>query len=62
MGGIRVALDEADFRTLVSGGVVTISAGRVVRGQRVEIILSDIGFGRMQAAIDDAMKPNKPAT
>lgn len=53
---IRVALNEEDFRNLVAGKVVTISSGRVVRGISVEIILSDIGWGRMYAAIEEVDK------
>jgi hypothetical protein len=60
MEAIRVALNEADFRDLVAGRVVTISGGRVVRGYIVEIILSDIGWDRMEVAITDAaLKPRE---
>jgi hypothetical protein len=44
---IHVVLSEADFRRLVSG--------QIVETPGVRIILSDIGWGRMTAAIRDAM-------
>jgi hypothetical protein len=43
---IHMALSEQDFRTLVAGGIVET--------QFIRIILSDIGWTRMQKAIDDA--------
>jgi hypothetical protein len=52
----RIALNGEAFRKLVSGEVVrdTGANGRLV----VEIILSDIGFAVMRAAIDEAEKKN----
>jgi hypothetical protein len=48
----RIALNGEAFRKLVSGEPVrdTGANGRIV----VEVILSDIGFAVMRAAIDDA--------
>jgi hypothetical protein len=52
---IRIALNEQDFRGLVAGKTVYavnhVSGG----GIPVEIILSDIGWSRMHAAIIDAI-------
>jgi hypothetical protein len=45
----RIVLDEIKFRELV--------AGRIVRIGEIEIILSDIGWSRMQAAIEQARDP-----
>jgi len=45
----RIVLDEIKFRELV--------AGRIVRIGEIEIILSDIGWSRMQAAIEQAREP-----
>jgi hypothetical protein len=44
---IRIALGEAEFRALVHGQVAKCEA----HGRRVEVILSDIGFAKMQSAI-----------
>lgn len=49
---IYVALGESEFRALVSGRVATVTLNS---GQMVRIIFSDIGFHRMQAAIDFAI-------
>jgi hypothetical protein len=49
---IYVKLTEEHFRLLVSGKEAVVSS---LRGQgEVRIILSDIGGGRMQKALDDA--------
>jgi hypothetical protein len=48
---LRVAMDEQQFRSIVAGGVAVLSTAA---GERVELILSDIGFDRMRAAIDKA--------
>lgn len=48
---VRVALDEDAFRKLVRGEVVRVRS----RGLWVELILSDIGFGRMEKALVDAL-------
>ena len=51
---IRVALNEDDFRKLVAGNVVyTQTEGE---GHPVWIILSDIGFDRIYAAVDTAVQ------
>lgn len=47
---LHVRLDEADFRALVAGGVVEIPTG----DRAVRIILADIGWGAMAAALYDA--------
>lgn len=47
---LRIVLDEAHFRRLVFGGVVGADAG----DERVEIILSDIGWIPMMRAIFEA--------
>ena len=47
----RVALGEEDFRTLVSGGVVK---QRSPGGVEVEILLLDIGWDRMEHALEAA--------
>lgn len=54
---IRVALDEVRFRRLVAGQVVATAAAG---GERVEIILSDIGWQRILRAIVDAMAGGPP--
>lgn len=48
----RVALDEEGFRKLVRGEVVEL---RTADDHRVELILSDIGFGRMVDAVNEAI-------
>lgn len=52
---IRVALDEKDFRGLVNGEIVSVD-GFDFRGIKLDIkmILKDIGWDRMIAAIRDA--------
>jgi hypothetical protein len=45
---IRIVLATTDFEDLVSGRAV------YVRGNKVRIILADIGFSQMRAAIDRA--------
>lgn len=52
MAKLRISLDEADFRRLVAGQVV--GKYPVAGKPTCEIALADIGFGAMQAAIDDA--------
>lgn len=52
--GIRIALGEVEFTALVNGQVVRVA--KPGQDQPVEIILSDIGFGRMQKAIMDAVR------
>lgn len=47
---VHIALAEADFRTLVSGGMVENHAGSTV----VRVILSDIGWTQMLTAVIDA--------
>lgn len=49
---VHVALDEGDFAALVDGQTVTLTAKSVWRDEvSVKLILSDIGFERMKAAI-----------
>lgn len=48
----RVALDEEGFRALVRGEVVRL---RTADDHLVELILSDIGFGRMVDAVNAAI-------
>lgn len=48
IGAIALKLDEEDFKCLVRGGTLKILGGRII------IALSDIGFSRMDAAIDSA--------
>jgi hypothetical protein len=45
-----VALDEKDLRALVKGQSVTKLAPN---GAEVEVILKDIGWGRIAAAVQD---------
>jgi len=52
----HIALDEKDFRTLVAGGVVTVTRSIGNFESDIQIILSDIGFNRMHSAIADAEK------
>lgn len=60
MSEIRVALNEQNFRDLVAGKEIMVDGrwgmapGRVA----VRLILSDIGYTRMLAAVIDA--PNNP--
>lgn len=49
----RVVLDEGGFRALVRGEVVRL---RTADDHYVELILSDIGWGRMEKALVDALK------
>lgn len=44
-----ISLDDEDFRCLVRGGVIKI-------GDRVSICLKDIGFDKMDEAIDMATR------
>jgi hypothetical protein len=53
MTALRVVLDERRFRRLVAGEVVSAAAG----GERVELILSDIGWTAMLRAVCDAIEP-----
>lgn len=46
----HIKLNEDEFRSLVSGGILTIKS----KDSEIMICLSDIGFHRMDAAIDDA--------
>jgi hypothetical protein len=48
---IRAVLDESGFRLIVAGKVGQL---QTYDGTRVDFILSDIGYDRMQQAIDDA--------
>ena len=48
---VRVALSEADFRKLVRGETVI---KETITGKVVELILSDIGWGRIYNAVDTA--------
>jgi hypothetical protein len=50
---IRFALDEKQFRQLVKGQVLRLTAHD---GTEIEIILSDIGFDRMVLAVLDGEK------
>jgi hypothetical protein len=55
---LRVVIDEAGFRRLVSGNPILAHS---TAGLRVEIALSDIGWQRMvQAIIDAATEPHRP--
>jgi len=53
----RVALDEGAFRQLVAGQVLKVIVGD---GDRIEIILSDVGFIPMLRAVLDGMTPGHP--
>lgn len=61
---MRIVLDDEDFRTLISGGVVTCPtrlvgksyAGEVVPTNDVEIILSEIGFNRMLDLLHETIR------
>jgi hypothetical protein len=57
MAAWRVALDEATFRQLVAGHAVVVIVGD---GDRIEIILSDIGWVPMLRAVLDGMTPGHP--
>lgn len=48
-----VRLDQAEFASLVRGHVVW---GRTRGGEMVTILLADIGFDQMQAALDTARR------
>jgi hypothetical protein len=52
---VRVALNEKNFKELVNGKVT--SAEGVAKGEKtpVEIVLSDIGFKKMQKILNEAM-------
>ncbi len=47
---IAILLDEDDFRCLVSGGILSVKKN----DNQIDICLSDIGFNRMDRAIEDA--------
>ena len=51
-----VRLDEPHFRKLVAGEHVTVLTGD---GREVEIILADIGWGRIFAAVEAAKEANR---
>jgi hypothetical protein len=48
----RVKMEEEDLRRLVRGEVVTL---KTEKGDTVLVILADIGFDRITAALYDAM-------
>lgn len=52
---IRISLDENDFRALLAGEIVS----KQIRDNKIEILLSDIGFGEMRNAIYETMAANK---
>jgi hypothetical protein len=52
--GVRISIDEAMFRDLVAGLVV--NAPTNVAGIEVQLALRDIGWDRMQKALDDARR------
>jgi hypothetical protein len=54
-GTTRISLTEEDFKTLISGGIVS-NENEVGAGANVEIALQDIGFDRMQEIINQAKK------
>lgn len=60
---IHLSLNEEQFRTLIAGGIVEDSAVVGRDDKRVSIvvklILSDIGFERMQRALDDARRARR---
>ena len=53
---VYVSLDEDDFNCLVRGGVLKIAY--VDKRQVVQVCLKDIGFDRMDKAIDSAKRGN----
>lgn len=57
MSEVRAVLDEAAFRALCRGEIVTVPGNPSVT---LKLILSDIGFDRMGQAVDDAMEGRKP--
>lgn len=54
---LRVVIDEAGFRRLVTGNPLL---ARSTAGLRVEISLSDLDWTRMMRAILDGMAPQCP--
>lgn len=54
----RVVMDEGGFRALVKGSVVRL---RTADGALVELILSDIGFGRIVSAVNEAIIEAPPS-
>lgn len=48
-----VRLEEADFKKLVAGEHVSLLTAD---GRAVEILLADIGWGRIQAAVEQAYR------
>jgi hypothetical protein len=50
---LRVVLDEPTFRELVAGREVQV---RTLGAETVALILADIGWAHMLAAIDDAIR------
>lgn len=58
----RIMLTEAQFRTLIGGGVVTVTTPPVPRelreGNAIEIALSDIGYALMMSIVSEASEKN----
>jgi hypothetical protein len=54
VGVVRVALDAAAFDRLVAGEMAVVRGITADGVVQVEIILSDISFGRMRDALDRA--------
>ena len=57
MSEVRIVLTEQDFQRLVAGKTTT--ATDLKSGHSVKMILEDLGFDRMEAAIADAKRPDR---
>jgi hypothetical protein len=53
---IRVSIDETTLRQLFKGRVATVPRGQTNASEQVELALLDIGWDRMQDALDDAFE------
>ena len=53
---LHIRLDEAGFKRLLRGESVPLEA---LGGQQVLLILADIGWGRIHAAVDGAYKESR---
>ena len=54
----RVMLTDSAFGKLVRGEVVSLTSGN---GDEIEVALQDIGWHRMEALIEDAVRAGRAA-
>ena len=56
---LLIRLDEEDLSCLVRGGILKVAYFREGRNALINLALSDIGYERMQKAIENAMLNEK---